>query len=47
MLPERSMRIKASGDVDMVNSISSPVAAVGCAAEETPGNDTMHTLIQI
>jgi hypothetical protein len=47
MLPERSMSMRASGDVEVVNSISSPVGGAGACADEIPAKDTMHALIQI
>jgi hypothetical protein len=47
MLPERSMSMRASGDVEVVNSISSPVGGAGACADATPAKDTMHALIQI
>ena len=47
MLPERSMSIRASGVVDVVNSISSPVGGVATCADETPRKERMHAVIQI
>jgi hypothetical protein len=47
MLPERSISISASGDVDVVNSISSPVGGAGACADDMPAKDRMHALIKI